>query len=158
MDQDKKLVEKYYSGVLKQVEKIMGSQETMSSQLNDFAKNYIGTSYVGTYSSDQIPKLKSGEMCIVNLDKSNQRGSHWVALCKDATLSRSSQRSANQLIFYDSFGRSVKKIMPSVRELGKIIETENDKEQYKKEQNCGQRCLAFCLCFQNLGGKLVLWI
>ena len=38
--------------------------------------------YIGTYSKDNAPVLKSNQSTIINLQDSNQPGSHWVSYCK----------------------------------------------------------------------------
>ena len=61
---------------------------TYLSELTTIGKSTFGHFYHGTYPSDQIPKLKPHQSCILNVDKSNEPGSHcWlVEVVKNATF------------------------------------------------------------------------
>ncbi len=61
-------------------------------------KNYKQKGFKGVYAIDEIDKIPvSNKMgVILNLDKSNQPGSHWVALYIDADKDKSVE-------YYDSF-------------------------------------------------------
>ena len=71
---------------------------------------------------------------IVNLDKHDMPGSHWVAM-------------ADSMV-YDSFGRDVG--------LGET--TERDVEQGRREDNCGQRCVAFLCVYHAYGPEIAYFI
>lgn len=118
----------------------LGKDTTYLSQLDQFGKSLFGKKFKGCYPSDQIPKLTDLEpYCILNLDKSNQEGSHWVGVCKDG----------RETYIYDSFGRTNKKIIPTLKTSGngKIYDTDRDVEQDIWQNDCGQRSMAFlCLC------------
>ena len=137
----KKTIEKVYLKNLKIVQDrfTKNNKVTYLDQLDKIGRKLFGTKFHGVYSSDKIPKLNMVKRyCILNLDKSTEGGSHWVALAllKDG-----------KTIFYDSFGRSHTKIIPSLNLSGngKIINSEKDKEQKIREENCGQRCTAFLM-------------
>ena len=100
---------------------------TTSSDLDEQGKKTFGSDWKGIYASDQ--KLPSEGLCIVNTDRSDQDGTHWLGI------------NANLNLLYDSFGRSKSKVLPQWT--GK--ETDHDVEQKNKENNCGQRCLAWLL-------------
>lgn len=131
--------EKEYESILKRIIKKYGNNETYSDTLFMAGKSYFGNKFIGVFSSDKIPKLLKNQMAIINLDKSNNSGSHWVAIVKNS----------KKIYLYDSFGRKVHKILPSLLSSnnGVVIETEEDKEQEIDEENCGQRCLAFLKIF-----------
>ena len=62
----------------------LGKDTTYLHQLDQFGKSLFGKKFKGCYPSDQIPKLTDLEpYCILNLDNSKQKGSHWVGVCKD---------------------------------------------------------------------------
>ena len=137
----KKTIEKVYHNNLKIVQDqyTKNNKVTYLDQLDKIGRKLFGTKFYGVYPSDKIPKLNMVKRyCILNLDKSTESGSHWVALAllKDG-----------KTIFYDSFGRCHTKIIPSLNLSGngRIINSEKDKEQKIREQNCGQRCLAFLM-------------
>ena len=135
----KKTIEKVYHKNLKIVQDqyTKNNRVTYLDQLDKIGKKLFGTKFHGVYSSDKIPKLNMVKRyCILNLDRSDQSGSHWVALAK---------LQDGKTIFYDSFGRCHTKIIPTLNLSGngRIVNSEKDREQKIKEENCGQRCLAF---------------
>ena len=88
--------------------------------------------------------LNNKQCCIVNLDVRESSGSHWIA------IAQASDKASDNLIVYDSFGRSVVD--------GDVIHTESDPEQALVETNCGQRCLAWLCVFQQFGSKAALMV
>ena len=118
----------------------LGKETTYLNQLEQFGKSLFGKKFKGCYPSDQIPKLTNETpYCILNLDTANQNGSHWVGVCKDG----------DKTYIYDSFGRTNKKIIPTLKTSGngKIRDTDIDVEQEIWQLDCGQRSMAFlCLC------------
>ena len=61
-------------------------------KIDDILKNNVN--YIGTYSKDNVPILKNNQSIIINLQDSNQVGSHWTCY-----------RKRNDKIFYfDSYG------------------------------------------------------
>ncbi len=122
-----------YSEILNKVESKLGIHTTTNIELDLFCKKIFGNRFVGTFPSDLIPNfLHNGEMCILNLDKSDKPGSHWVALAKEN----------HELFFYDSFGRDPKSIIKINK---KLKFDKKDKEQDDDEKNCGQRCITFLI-------------
>ena len=146
-------IEKIYNKILKRIEKncIKHSGSTFMSELNKIGNEIMGIKFRGVFPSDKIPKLNElRPYCILNLDKSNQSGSHWIAVVKDK----------NEIICYDSFGRKAKKIIPSLfsSRNGKVIDTDLDREQHILETNCGQRCLSFLIFYDKYGKEKSLMI
>ena len=141
-----------YKKILKnEIEPILGNKTTFSDQLENVSKKYFGSKFKGVYPSDKIPKLNDlSSMCILNLDKSNESGSHWVALVKYDDKS----------ILYDSFGRNNTKIIPNLiySGNGRIIDTDKDSEQSILETNCGSRCVAWLVFLDRWGYKNALLI
>ena len=136
---------KIYNKYLKQVERILGKGETSSYELNKLCSRLFGNRFAGVYACNQIPKLNNIiDMCILNTDPSYMSGEHWVSVIfKDGVI-----------YVYDSFGRKTKKILPSLFKHYKYIkETEDDTEQKKIQSNCGQRCVASLLVYENYGLK-----
>ena len=97
---------------LKLIETKMGTGITYSTDLiNKLGKHLFGIKFKGVYSSDDtIPK----GYVIVNVDKSNQPGSHWLAICDN--------------LVYDSFGRKTSKLIPHLT-LKNYRDAEYDAEQ-----------------------------
>ena len=145
--------EKMYKLILtKIVQPILGKGSTYQNDLLKTGKDLLGNRFHGVYPCDKIPKLtKRQPYCILNLDNSNQPGSHWVACMK----------VGKKVWLYDSFARKGSKILPSLAKSGNGIVRDVDREDREQtiiEENCGARCIAWlCLC-EKLGikyGKLI---
>ena len=141
----KRIAEKNYNEMLNLIEKTMGNQITFTNDLEKFGKYVLGNKFQGVFPSDQTKKLTILKpYSIINLDKSTQPGSHWIALAYDPT--------EDSVTVYDSFGRKSKKIIPNIYSLySGVIDTEYDAEQRIREDNCGQRCLAWLMVYEGLG-------
>ena len=139
---------KKYNIILKHIEKHLGKTTTYSDKLHSVGKKFLGVKFKGVFPSDKIPKLNDlSPYCIVNVDKSNESGSHWMSIVKS--------NSKSNCILYDSFGRRNKMIIPSLRFSGngKIIDTDRDAEQKIKEENCGARSCAWLVFYDKYGEK-----
>ena len=140
-----------YKTLLRKVEKKMGNETTFSNDLYNVAKSLLGHKFQGIFTADKLPRLtKTQPYAIVNLDSSWEEGSHWIALAK----------SGKKVIFYDSFGRPSKSILPLLKGGGgtTIVNTEDDAEQKIEETNCGQRSISFLLLFDRYGEKMALQV
>jgi len=147
---NKQYAEQLYEKYLNSIENIHGSGETNGGQLHKIGKKMFKNKFRGVFPSDEIPVFRSGEYSIINLDSGDQPGSHWVACVK----------KNKKTYVYDSFGRKTIKIIPSLIQSGNgiIVESENDKEQARKEDNCGQRCLAALQVYNNHGVEALKYI
>lgn len=123
---------------------IGNSEITDSKQLDECCHHFLDDTdykFLGVFSSDRIPKLiNMNEFCIVNLDPSYKPGSHWVSFSSD--------------LFYDSFGRPLNTLLDRNNNLMKIKDTDLDPEQEIKENNCGQRSIAWILCYAFFGKEI----
>jgi hypothetical protein len=133
------------------VEPLVGTGVTDDHQLIRAGNRLLGQNFAGVVASDQIPDISSDPMyLIVNLDKHDRPGSHWVAICV----------SGGRMYFYDSFGRTIDSIMPSAiqfadsNDLPIIGGGHNAAEQDVHEQDCGARCLAWLLLAKRHGTKV----
>ena len=111
---------------------MLGQKVTYSNDLHDVGKQLLGKDFVGVFASDLIPKLKNKQCCILNLDRSDQGGSHWISVYKDGKKN----------LTYDSFGRESSKIIPSLKN---VVDADYDSEQMIEEEDCGSRSIAFLL-------------
>tara|TARA_R110000822_G_scaffold56916_10_gene143557 strand:- start:76 stop:534 length:459 start_codon:yes stop_codon:yes gene_type:complete len=146
--------EEIYNTYLKKVYILIGDQTTYLSQLLGVGKKLLKVKFKGVYPSDKIPRLNDlSPYCILNLDKSSQSGSHWVALAKLPYPSTDS-------MIYDSFGRDYKRILPNViySGNGKIKNTDRDVEQKILQTDCGARCLAWLMIFDKHGPNVAKMI
>ena len=143
---------KKYDTILRSIKKLVGGKTTYLQQLAKAGTKLFGAKFHGVYPSDKIPQLSNRTpYCILNLDRSDQAGSHWIAVAK----------SNNDLIVYDSFGRTHKTIIPSLGRGfvgGKVINTDRDCEQDIMATDCGARSLAWLVFFDRYGAKNALLI
>lgn len=73
---------------------------------------------------------------IINLDDSDEDGSHWIAVAFQAP---------GHLLVYDSFGNLHRTPRELIQKYGKSTVTNPDAEQKLYEDNCGARCMAWLL-------------
>ena len=142
------LAEMLYNQKLKEIEKYhTGDKTTYLGELEGVGKKLLGVKFKGVFPSDKIPILNDlAPYAILNLDRSDQSGTHWIAIAKN--------QDKDHTIVYDSFGRYNYKIIPSLRFSGngRVIDTDRDAEQKVSETNCGARCLGW-LCIYDKWGE-----
>jgi hypothetical protein len=136
--------------ILRQMEGLLGNTTTYSNDLEKIGKQLFGNKFRGVFSSDTIPKMKDGDMAIVNVDTSDMPGSHWTSIVVQN----------GDTYFYDSFGRKAEKLIPSLLGLGKPIKEDKKgtAEQKVSQKDCGQRSLAWLLIYENYGPEKALQI
>lgn len=99
--------------------------------LNRFAK-YI-PKFRGVFMINELPSRPYQNECgIVNLDRSDGAGTHWVAYYK----------SNNQIEYFDSYG-NLRPPREIVNYLGKNIKYNYNRFQKDNSVNCGHLCLRF---------------
>ncbi len=135
-EQANELFKNYYD----QIVAVIGDKTTYSNDLKKLGKQIFKTKFRGVYPYDKITKLRKNQMCVFNLDSSKEPCSHWIGLFFDGRHN----------CVYDSFGRKTSKILPNVR-FNNLVESNNDKEQKKSQENCGALSLAW-LCVSNKHG------
>jgi hypothetical protein len=142
--------EKIYNNyLLNEVYPLIGNKTTYLGKLEGASKTKLKVKFKGVFPSDKIPKLNDlTPYCILNLDKSTESGSHWIALAK--------LENSNDCVIYDSFGRDYKEIIPNLNLSGngRIINSDLDQEQEISETDCGARCLSFLLVFDRHGSEM----
>ncbi len=135
-----------YNKVLEQMKKTLGNDSTYSDTLDKVSRKQLGKKFHGVYPSDRIPQLTGIKpYAIINTDKSTSPGSHWIGVGYND--------DDDYYMIYDSFGRKTNKIMPGFRASfnGTVLATDSDAEQRMKENNCGQRALAWLICVDSFG-------
>lgn len=153
MQFDEKTAEAKYYDLLKEIDRKVGigNETTYLSELDKAGRKLLGVKFKGVFPSDKIPKLNDLKpYCILNLDRSDQSGSHWVGLAK----------YGDNALLYDSFGRKYNEIIPNIRFSGngKIVMTDDDAEQGPLQENCGLRSLGFLVFCERYGCKNALLI
>jgi hypothetical protein len=146
--------EKIYNRIRKNIiQPILGGGMTYSTELEQVGRRFLGVAFKGVFPSDKIPKLNDlSPYAILNLDNSQESGSHWIAVAKIP--------EKNSLMCYDSFGRSNIKIIPSLSHSGngRIIDTDRDSEQKINQLDCGERSISFLLLFDKFGADVAKFI
>jgi len=146
-DKDEIYANQLYNSILKQVvEPITGDQSTYLNELSAVGRKLLGIHWKGVYPSDKIPKLNGiKKYSILNLDRTGEPGSHWIAIAKEG----------KKTWVYDSFGRSHAKIIKNLQYSGngRIVNTQLDAEQDVLESNCGARCLSYLVLHHGWGSK-----
>ena len=144
-----------YKKILKILRQRYGNKVKTNTQLDKIGDEYFGGVYNGTYSWDKYPidKLPEYSFAIINTDKSDQGGEHWVAIHK----------YKNKIYVYDSFGRHTKNLLKNFNKMVKgagcdVIDAEYDAEQNDNQEDCGIRCIAFLLIVKAMGIKSALTI
>ncbi len=160
--------EAIYNAVLRDIiYPILGKKTTWGRDLTKMGHKLFQMNYVGTFPADKIPdigKNRDGSVvvdnnvkkdsklyCILNLDNSDEPGSHWIAIGYDIPETA----SEGKILVYDSFGRDTEDIIPSlVQKFGDKLETvDQDAEQKISEDDCGPRCLAFLYILDRVGSR-----
>jgi hypothetical protein len=139
---NKRQIEEIYNKWVQNIERSIGSKTTTTRQLQSAGKRLVGRQFVGVFASDRLPNLPPKHCAIINVDGSNEPGSHWLAI--------------TDKYMYDSYGRDINKLVKT-RDFTQR-NTERDAEQFKSEKNCGARCLAFCVCFKLYGNEAIKYL
>jgi hypothetical protein len=141
-----------YQTILKKIiVPLTGDKTTFLDELNGVGHKLLGVKFKGVFPADKIPRLNDlKKYAILNLDTSKEPGSHWVSIAKDG----------KETYLYDSFGRSHTKIIKGLQYSGngRIVNTDLDAEQDVLETNCGARCLAWLVLFDNWGADVAILI
>ena len=61
-------------------------------KINEILKN--NENFIGTFSKNNVPKLKNNQSAIINLANSNDKGTHWIVM----------KLINNKLYHFDSYG------------------------------------------------------
>lgn len=110
----------------------MNDQTTTDIQLKKMSRGI--SNFRDVYMIDNLPKKPNYcECAIVNLQKSSEEGSHWVAYRKFGKIAE----------YFDSFGnlKPPKEIEKYLK--GCKIYYNRDRYQDLEESNCGQNCIKF---------------
>ena len=100
-------------------------------RINEILKN--NKNYIGTFSKNNVPKLKNNQSTIVNLANSNDKGSHWIGM----------EYIDKKLFYFDSYG------IPYIPD---IIKNQYSDDKiitniYRIQGNDSNECGKFCIMF-----------
>ena len=125
---------------------MFGDKETSGDELNEWAHFFLGRSWAGVFPQDKVPQIEKGKCYIVNLDLDGMSGSHWTGIYGV---------NNNTPLIYDSFGRKSKNILPVfLKPYKNYIDVDYDKEQYIRQEDCGQRSLAWLIVCKYYGSAV----
>ena len=142
----KREAERAYDKILQKVFKVAGREMNWTDELDRLGSKWLGSKYNGALPSDKMPNLTERRpYAILNLDSSDQAGSHWISIAK----------MGDKVLVYDSFGRKAKDIIDIP---GKLVNTEADAEQAITADSCGQRSLAFLVFVDRYGAEAAMHI
>jgi hypothetical protein len=127
---------------------LIGAGTTDNIQLNNIGTYIFGNDYLGTFSSDKMPKnIKNNQCFILNTDssRSSNKFGHWVSFYK----------LNGKLYYYDSFSRS-KNVLTKLWKNKKMYNAnKTDVDQAMTESNCGSRAISWLIVFRKYGLKCV---
>jgi len=119
-----------YNGYVQDITSIVGHDKvTYNTTLGRIGRVLFGRLFLGVVARDELPASTDKKYLICNLDNRDMPGSHWIAIADN--------------IIYDSFGRDLG--------FDGYVQTEDDAEQHVREDNCGQRCLAWLCVYHSFG-------
>jgi hypothetical protein len=133
-----------YNRILRtEIYPLLGKSTTFSDQLDKIGFQLFGDKYLGTFPSDQIPKMSNKDNCILNLSDTKSEGTHWIGVYKQG----------DDVYVYDSFGRDSEFIIPSIFKShnGRVIDSDHDAEQGLKQNSCGARSMAWLKMVHDYG-------
>ena len=89
--------------------------------------------YIGTFSKNNVPKLKNNQSTIINLANSYDKGSHWIGM----------KFIDKKLFYFDRYGipyipDTIKKQYPNSKIITNI---------YRVQDNLSNECGKFCIMF-----------
>ena len=108
-----------------------------SFDLSEYAKRLGIEHFRGVFMRDTLPKIPHHKECgILNLNTSQQPGSHWVAYYKDG----------KRRIYFDSFGQISpmelqRYLKPKVERGKRVIQRNRNIVQHINTHVCGHLCL-----------------
>ena len=139
---------KKYEQILRDVDDILGASVTTDSQLTDLGYKIFKNDYLGTFSSDKMPKyIKNNQCFILNTDSSrsaNKYG-HWIGFYK----------LNGKLWYYDSFARPKGKLFKFWKTKRMYSANTTDRQQSFEESDCGSRSMSFLIICSKYGIKSI---
>jgi hypothetical protein len=134
----KEIVQEAFNDLVQHLHSILPRKPhagTDGDELDRFCRKYFEGDFKGVFAANTHPEDMSKGYYIINTDPFQLPGTHWTAVADG--------------LFYDSFDRKSTKLFPEVtlHGTGKSSKT----RQKISESNCGERCIAFLVCFKEFG-------
>ena len=137
---------KEYEVNLMKIQDQLSDGITNNIEFDNFCYKVFGhDKYLGTMSSDKMPKYIKEEQCfILNTEPSNKSGMHWVSFYK----------RNKRLYAYDSFSRPVTSLSKFWK-FKKIISANKDRDQSILSSECESRAICWLISFCYHGPKII---
>ena len=140
---ERKLFETYRYSLVR----ILGDKALYDKEIDAVGRKEFAA-WAGVFPSDRV-KLKPYHYYVINVDRHNQSGSHWLAC----------YTSGKRAYIFDSYSRSIPKLVPhlvkSIRKqgfsLGKTNVVKNQEQRGWTSEVCGVLCLSWLLTIRDLG-------
>ena len=144
---------KHYESVLRDVEDVLGSGVTTNDQLDKLGYSIFKNDYLGTFSSDKMPKyIKNNQCFILNTDSSRSANKfgHWIGFYK-----LNGKTTNGKLYYYDSFARPKEKLSKYWKNKRMYSANKTDRDQSFEESDCGSRAMSFLVICRKYGLKAI---
>jgi len=129
------------------IENLLHKATTTSNiELNKIGKKLMGSAYVGTFMSDEIPTLLNEQCCIINIQSSRQDGLHWCGL----------KKYKNRYYFYDAYTRNPKTLSRYWKSKKWIYGTHKKIDESNYSTDCGELSMAYLYTTYMFPTNLVL--
>ena len=145
MEKEKEVLS-FFNKTKKNIISLYGNKGLDNYQIDEIGKKYLKHKFKGVYAVDNL-LFKPGSY-IVNTDKHNKPGLHWVAV----------KQTKTKIYIYDSFSRKSSKILKilydkAIKKGLKIIDVNTERDQYDKSELCGPISLSRLITMNTFGIK-----
>ena len=145
MEKEKEVLS-FFNKTKKNIISLYGNKGLDNFQIDEIGKKYLKNKFKGVFAVNNIP-FKPG-LYIVNTDKANKPGTHWIAV----------KQTKTKIYIYDSFSRRSSKILKilydkAIKKGLKIIDVNTETDQYDKSEVCGPISLSFLITINKFGIK-----
>ena len=145
MEKEKEVLS-FFNKTKKNIINKYGSKGLDNYQMDEIGKKYLKNKFKGVFAVNNIP-FKPG-LYIVNTDKANKPGLHWIAV----------KQTKTKIYIYDSFSRRSSKILKilydkAIKKGLKIIDVNTETDQYDKSELCGPISLSWLITMNTFGIK-----
>ena len=145
MEKEKEVLS-FFNKTKKNIISLYGNKGLDNYQIDEIGKKYLKNKFKGVFAVNNIP-FKPG-LYIVNTDKANKPGLHWIAV----------KQTKTKIYIYDSFSRKSSNILKilydkAIKKGLKIIDVNTETYQYDKSEVCGPISLSFLIKMNTFGIK-----
>ena len=145
MEKEKEVLS-FFNKTKKNIISLYGNKGLDNFQIDEIGKKYLKNKFKGVFAVNNIP-FKPG-LYIVNTDKANKPGTHWIAV----------KQTKTKIYIYDSFSRKSSNILKilydkAIKKGLKIIDVNFERDQNDKSELCGPISLSWLITMNNFGIK-----